>query len=410
VVGGRSGRVDRGRGGLGDVLRDGPRSPGCRVAVSAQLRRSVGEGVGDTGCAVVPREVSAEEEAAPSGGMAFSLAVTGSRGPGRLGVPSPNTAWLGGSVVLGMVRDPASIVRHWPGGASALGCHRPNLRRSPITTQGREVRGLGGWASIRERGGWGSEGSCALLGGQPSAPGGSTGRFWAAALPARGRNWGIGATAEGAWGGSNPIPGMGSRRLGWVEPNSGDGKPDVGANLGSCPRSPRAVGWSWRPTLPTAVGGWVVLEADRGDRRRRSGGLGARPCRPPSAVGWSWPSEGRPPSAWGWSWRPTGPTAVGVRVLLGFRHPNCRRRSLQGRGWPPQQPSAVAQFDRRGSGFAGGRSCEDAGGAHVLAPRHPLARRWEVSIAERSAVDLGLRWGARRRPGADQGAGLRGGA
>ncbi len=177
-----------------------------------------------------------------------------------------------------------------------MGCHRPNLRRSPITTQGREVRGLGGWNSIRELGGPGAEGARALLGGLPRAIGGAIGRFWAAALPARGRNWGIGATAEGAWGGSNPIPGMGSRRLGWVEPNSGDGKSDVGSNLGSCPRSPRAVGWSWRLTGVTAVGGWVVLAFDRGDRcrrlggfgfqrvdrRRQGGGLGVRPGRPPS--------------------------------------------------------------------------------------------------------------------------------
>jgi hypothetical protein len=49
----------------------------------------------------------------------------------------------------------------------------------------------------------------------------------------------------GGWGGSNPIPGMGSRRLGRIQ-----------------------------DLVP--------------DRRGQSGGLGARPGRPPSAVGWSW--------------------------------------------------------------------------------------------------------------------------
>ncbi len=213
-----------------------------------------------------------------------------------------------------------------------MGCHRPHMRRSPITTQGRGAGGRGGWTSARCIVRRQTEGACGLGGRLPSALGGSTGRFWAAALPARGWNSALGATAEGGRGGSNPIPGMGSRRLGWVEPNYGDGKPEVGPNSGSHPQPPRAVGWSWRPTLPTAVGSWVVLAPNRADRRGQSGGLGAQPCRQPSAVGWSWPSERRPPSAVGWSWVSDTPTAVGGRVVLGFRHPNRRRRSLRGRG------------------------------------------------------------------------------
>jgi hypothetical protein len=212
-----------------------------------------------------------------------------------------------------------------------LGSHRPNSRRSPITTQPRTGSGLGGWASTQDLGHPAPGASCALARRQPLAPGWSTGRFGSAALRARGRNSRFAPTAEGRFEGSNPIPGMRSRRLGWVEPNSGDGKPAVGSNSGSRPRSPRAVGWSWRPTGPTAVGSWVVLASDQADHRRQLGGLGTRPGRPPSAVGWSGSSTGRPPSAFGWSWPPTGPTAVGSRLLLVFNHPNRHRRSLRRR-------------------------------------------------------------------------------
>jgi len=112
VDGDGSGRGDRGRGHLGDVLMAGPGRWGCRVAVSDQLRRSVDEGVGRSGCAVVLREVAAGEHGAASGGMSFDLADAGSRGRGCLGVPSPKIDQVGRSVALGVVGDPASIVRH----------------------------------------------------------------------------------------------------------------------------------------------------------------------------------------------------------------------------------------------------------------------------------------------------------
>jgi hypothetical protein len=288
--------------------------------------------VGGSGASVrpvVPREASAREVAPPSRGMSTFLAVTGTSGPEPSKIPSPKTENIGPAGAPGPVADPASIVRHRPGGASALGSHRPNSGRSPITTQPRSISGLGGWASTQVLGHPAPEASCALARRQPLAPGGSTVRFGSAALRARGRNSRFGPTAERRIEGSNPIPGMGSRRLGWVEPNSGDGKPTVGSNSRSRPRSPRAVGWSWRPTGPTALGSWVVLAPDRANCRQRLGGPGARPVRPPSAVGWSGSSTGRPPPAFGWSWPPTGPTAVGGRLLLVFNHPNRRRRPLR---------------------------------------------------------------------------------
>gem|GEM_PF-2086107 len=270
---------------LGDVRGERSGSLGCRVAVSAQLRRSMVRSCGAAVRPVVPREASAEKEAAPSQGMSTYLAVAGPSGPERSKIPSPKTENIGPAGTPGPVADPASIVRHWPGGASALGSHRPNSRRSPIATQPRAGSGRGGWASTQVLNHPPPEASCALARRQPPAPAGSTGRFGSAALRARGRNSRFAPTAKGRFEGSNPIPGMGSRRLGWVEPNSGDGKPAVGSNSRSRPRSPRAVGWSWRPTRPTAVGSWVVLAPDRADRRQRLSGPGARPGRPPSAVG-----------------------------------------------------------------------------------------------------------------------------
>ncbi len=79
--------------------------------------------------------------------------------------------------------------------------------------------------------------------------------------------------------------------------------------------------------MVTAVGGWVVLELDRGDRgrrlggfgfqrvdrRRHGGGLGVRLSRPPSAVGWFWVSD--------------TPTAVGGRFEGGDDPLDRRRRS-----------------------------------------------------------------------------------
>ncbi len=229
---------------LGDDWREWSGSAGCRVEVSAQLRRSVVGGIGASVRSIVPREASAREVAPPLQGMSTSLAVTGPSGPELPKVPSPKTENIGPSGAPGPVADPTSIVRHRPGGASALRSHRPNSRRSPITTQPRSISGLGGWASTQVLGRLAPEASCALARGQPLAPGGSTGRFGSAALRARGRNSRFAPTAKGRFEGSNPIPGMGSRRLGWVEPNSGHGKPAVGSNSRSRPRSPRAVGWS----------------------------------------------------------------------------------------------------------------------------------------------------------------------
>ena len=101
VDGDGSGRGDRGRGHLGDVLIAGPGRRGCRVAVTDQLRRSMDEGVGRSGCAVVPREVSAKEDAAASGGMSFDLAVAGSRGGGAWGCHPRRSIRSGGRLPWG---------------------------------------------------------------------------------------------------------------------------------------------------------------------------------------------------------------------------------------------------------------------------------------------------------------------
>ena len=66
-------------------------------------------------------------------------------------------------------------------------------------------------------------------------------------------------------------------RLGWIKPNSGDGKPAVGVGR------TQFRGWEAGSRVdfgilpPIAEGRWVVLKSNRADRRRRLGGPGARP-------------------------------------------------------------------------------------------------------------------------------------
>jgi hypothetical protein len=101
----------------------------------------------------------------------------------------------------------------------------------------------------------------------------------------------LGRSAEGDWGSDGSVLGgcpartgmeLGNRgdrrgRLGWIKPNSGDGKPAVGVGRTQF-RGWEAGCWvEFRILSPIAEGSRVVLASDRGDRRRRLGGLGARP-------------------------------------------------------------------------------------------------------------------------------------
>ncbi len=312
---------------LGDVWREWSERAGCRVAVSAQLRRSVVGGIGASVRPVVPSEASAGKEAPPSQGMSTFLAVAGPSGPARPKVPSPKTENIGPSGAPGPVADPASIVRHWPGGASALGSHRPNSRRSPITTQPRSISGLGGWASTQVLGHPAPQASCALARRQPPAPGGrpvGLGRLPCAngdgirdshrpPKAGRGDQTQFREWEAGGWGGSNPIPGMGSRPLGRIQDLVPDRRGQSGGLDARPGRPPSAVGWSWRPTGPTAASSWVVLAPDRADRRRRLGSLGLQQADRRRRSGGLGLRPGRPPSEVDYFWFSTTPTAVGGR-------------------------------------------------------------------------------------------------
>ena len=92
-------------------------------------------------------------------------------------------------------------------------------------------------------------------------------------------------------------------------------------------RPPSAAGWSWRPTEVTAVGSRVVLASDRGDRRRRLGGLGLQRGDRRRPGGGRGVRPGRPPSEVGWFWVSDTPTAVGGRFKDGDDPLNGPRRS-----------------------------------------------------------------------------------
>jgi hypothetical protein len=244
-------------------LRNVSGSPGCRVAVTSQIRRSVGRGHRQLGSPRRPSQARCAGRGAALAGKARHLGGHRSRALGALGGPIPEHRSNRAVGCLGRRRR--------------SDFHCPTLARRRV--------GLGVSSSANEaitdhdprQGRRGSRGLGLHSGDLPVQVGGGLGPPWRTSI---GR-WGVMEAVLGACparaGTEFEDRGDRRRQSGGIKPNSGDGKPAVGVGR------TQFRGWEAGSRVdfgilpPIAEGRWVVLKSNRADRRRRLGGPGARP-------------------------------------------------------------------------------------------------------------------------------------